>query len=104
MTESLHQMMARLRAEYLAQVPARLEELEAAIEGFERQGSPVREHLIRLFHRLAGSAGAYGFAEVTRRCRDAEERLARGLEPAQAAVLREALVEVRGEFGPSRPP
>ena len=67
--------MARLRQEYLAEVPDRLEQLRLAAGAFRRneQADPP---LATLFHRLAGSAGAYGFGPVTATCRTMEQWLA----------------------------
>jgi HPt (histidine-containing phosphotransfer) domain-containing protein len=106
MSESLEQLMARLRAEYLTEVPDRLAELDGAIAAFEREDGLGRDRLIRLFHRLAGSAGAYGFGEVTRGCREAEVALKGGLGPADSEQLRATVTGLREAFarGPTSPP
>lgn len=75
MAEPLDALMARLRAEYLAEIPGRLDQLSRALAGSLPEEHGVLITLPRLFHRLAGSAGAYGYGEVTRLCREAERRL-----------------------------
>ena len=74
MTEPLEQMMRRLRAEYLDVVPERLRELRAALRATMDTGH-ADPSLATLFHRLAGSAGAYGFSEVSSECREMERFL-----------------------------
>ena len=58
----------QLRRRFLAGLPARWEEIDAA-EG------PVRRAAL---HRLAGAAGSYGFADLGQAAREAE-RVAEGL-------------------------
>ena len=89
MSEPLDQLMARLREEYLAEIPARLEEMQAALDAFVAGAVPDGPPLVTLFHRLAGSAGAYGFAAVTRICREMESFLAE--EPPPTVVTRTAV-------------
>jgi HPt (histidine-containing phosphotransfer) domain-containing protein len=63
--------LAALRAEYAAVLPARLEELEQALGALAR--SPEQRLVAaRLAHRLAGTAGSYGFAAVSAVCRELE--------------------------------
>lgn len=88
--------MARLRTEYLAAIPGRLDEMLRALDGEfpEEKGLPIT--LPQLFHRLAGSAGAYGYGEVTRRCREAEELLK--AVPPDVERLRAVIAEIREAF------
>ena len=107
MNEPVESLIARLRTEYLHEVPSRLEgirvALDAVLEGHDPNGDAPRV----LFHRLAGSAGAYGFGEVTARCREADRLLA-GAEPAAKAVpaLRALVEEIEAAFaaGPTSHP
>lgn len=82
MSEPLEQMMTRLRQEYLAEVPTRLAELRTALAGFMGSAAVPGPPLATLFHRLAGSAGAYGFSAVTRTCREMEAFLAENPPPS----------------------
>jgi HPt (histidine-containing phosphotransfer) domain-containing protein len=104
--ESLDQLMTRLRSEYLAEVPARLEELNAAANLW-LSGREPSVPLVTLFHRLSGSAGAYGFELVSSVCRLTEQWLAtkphRGAEAR--GRLKRALDQLRWAFeqGPTGP-
>lgn len=104
MTETLDQLMARLRAEYLEEVPERLHEMRRArarwLAGFPPEGPP----LLTLFHRLAGSAGAYGYGDVSAACREAEQWLATGPEPSEEAGRRLARAIDAIEQAFDRPP
>lgn len=99
--------MARLRADYLAEIPSRLEEILASVEQLERDDPDAIRQLTVLFHRLAGSAGAYGFGEVTTACRREEIGLKAASRPvALAGQLRAAVEEIRTAFAaaPTSPP
>lgn len=67
--------MTRLRQEYLAEVPARMTELRASVDEW-LAGRDTDPPLTTLFHRLSGSAGAYGFERVSTACRLTERWLA----------------------------
>lgn len=85
MNEPIHQLMARLRREYLAEVPDRVAGLREGIRAFLDGRPPPGPPLGTLFHRLAGSAGAYGFEAVSALCRETERWLATGPAPADEA-------------------
>lgn len=94
--------MARLRAEYLMEVPARLEEILAAVDQLAEGSTEAVVQLKVLFHRLAGSAGAYGYGEVTTACRREEIALKAASNPAALAdQIREAVDEIRTAFAAS---
>jgi len=99
-TESIEQLMARLRAEYLAEIPERLDQMLRALDGELPVEQGIAITLPQLFHRLAGSAGAYGYGEVTRCCRDAERLLQ--ATPTDPEPIRVLIEEIREAFG--RPP
>ena len=86
MSETVEQLLARLRAEYLAEAPAKLAEIENAVSNYEPANQESAVRLARLLHRLAGSAGAYGFKEVTKLCREAEESLGREPRPTRETM------------------
>ena len=57
--------VAELRAEYLPTVPAKLATLEALVRQARSNGDDdSRERLRALAHRLRGTMGSYGFAEI----------------------------------------
>lgn len=98
--------MLRLRQEYLAEVPDRLAELRASIDAWSggRESDPP---LATLFHRLSGSAGAYGFERVSTACRLTERWLAEQPPRDADAVarLRAVVEDVAAWFaeGPTAP-
>jgi len=76
--------MAALRARFLARCADDLEALR-------RAGDPAEVRA--LIHRLAGSAGAFGFDHVSRKAGDIDDRLHAGeaVGPAELEPLIEAL-------------
>jgi HPt (histidine-containing phosphotransfer) domain-containing protein len=57
--------IAALSAEYRSKLPEKYDELAAATAKAQ-QGSPeALEEALKLAHRLHGTAGAYGFAQVS---------------------------------------
>ena len=104
MSDPVEQLMARLRQEYLAEVPDRLEQLRLAAGAF-RHNEQVDPPLATLFHRLAGSAGAYGFGPVTTTCRKMEQWLATAppRDDATMARIEESIRAIAAAFksGPS---
>jgi HPt (histidine-containing phosphotransfer) domain-containing protein len=70
-----------------------------------RAGLPAEEpSLLTLFHRLAGSAGAYGFGDVSTTCRAIERWLAENPSPDEANWRRiaDAIDTIEAAF--TRPP
>jgi diguanylate cyclase (GGDEF)-like protein len=70
-----------LRRAYAAALPEKLEELSRAL-AVARDGTRERQAAKLLAHRLAGTAGSYGFAEVGAAAARIEGALAAGAEPA----------------------
>ena len=104
MNEPLEQLVARLRGEYLAETPGRLGEMRSALARWRGGLSPEGPSLLTLFHRMAGSAGAYGFGDVSATCRAIEQWLT-GSPPADEANGRriaEAIDTIEAAF--TRPP
>ena len=99
MSDPVEEMMARLRQEYLAEVPDRLEQLRLAARAY-RHDEPVDPPLATLFHRLAGSAGAYGFGPVTTTCRKMEQWLATAppRDDATMARIEESIRAIASAF------
>lgn len=63
--------MARLRRDYQNEFPARIADLHRTASEWLAGGDP-EPSLATLFHRMAGSAGAYGYTDVSTVCRVAE--------------------------------
>lgn len=95
MTET-DEFFEELRREYLAEAPARLNELRKDLEALRAGEGDAAASLKVRFHRLAGSGGSYGFPEISTAARAAEQSLgAQGaLDPAgieQVAAMIEGL-------------
>jgi diguanylate cyclase (GGDEF)-like protein len=69
MNQSAEQKLAALRDRFAQSLPKRIEAIESALDG-----DPVQ--LERLLHSLAGTAGTYGFAEISALARVGEESCA----------------------------
>ncbi len=74
--QQLQDQLKALGAEYEAQLPGRLDELDAAFAGLPGDGRAeatrqALETLYALSHKLTGSAGTFGFMAVS----EATERL-----------------------------
>jgi len=75
-----------LRREYLAEAPARLNELRKDLEAL-RAGEPDAAASLKVrLHRLAGSGGSYGFPDVSSAARAAEQWLGANQTPDAAGV------------------
>lgn len=104
--DPLHELMARLRRDYQSEFPARIADLRRTASEWLAGGDP-EPPLETLFHRLAGSAGAYGYIDVSTVCRAAEKFV--GTEPGRnaetAARLEAAIGGVEQAFlrGPTGP-
>jgi HPt (histidine-containing phosphotransfer) domain-containing protein len=76
MTDAVDDAFRALRIEYLASLPARIEELRADVAGL-RVGKPdAGASLKTRLHRLAGSGGSYGFVRLSALAREAERWIA----------------------------
>lgn len=96
MTDPVESAFKALQLEYLASVPARLEELRADIAGFRAGHRDAIDSLKIRLHRLAGSGGSYGFLDLSSLAREAERWLARFPAPGEADQL-EAMVDRMGK-------
>lgn len=104
--DSLSELMARLRRDYQAEFPGRIADLRRTAAEWLAGGEP-EPPLATLFHRLAGSAGAYGYTEVSAVSRAAERFVGTGPgRSAETAARLEAAIQgveeafARGPTGP----
>jgi HPt (histidine-containing phosphotransfer) domain-containing protein len=98
MSDPVDLALQELRREYLASLPARLDELHSDAAGF-RAGIPGAAAELRTkLHRLAGSGGSYGFSDLSSAARQAEQWLATNPSPGDAPQL-ERLLERLAEAG-----
>ncbi|MGC8833568.1 MAG: diguanylate cyclase domain-containing protein [Armatimonadota bacterium] len=95
-----------LRSLYLSQIDAKLHRLQLALSACERFPSEERHirDVYRLFHNLAGSAGCYGFPQVSciaQECmRELKMHQSRGLSDFEELMrrLRDSLAAIRTVF------
>ncbi len=91
MIDPVDDAFLELQREYLAELPARLDELRAGATAF-RAGEPEAGQALKTrFHRLAGSGGSYGFPEITEIARAAELWLAAAPSVSDAARIDDAI-------------
>ena len=89
MSDELENAFSALRRDYAASLPAKLDELAAALDEAERSGAPAAlAQATSLAHRLAGTAGSYGLAEVSASASVLEEKLGgKDFAAARAAFI-----------------
>ena len=76
MSDPVDEAFRQLRLEYLASLPARLDELRSDVASW-RAGDPGALSSLKVrLHRLAGSGGSYGFVQLSSLAREAERWLA----------------------------
>src|ERR687890_158743 len=76
MTDPLDPRLLALQREYLSSMPARLDELRSDIYASGEGSREAAESLRSRLHRLVGSGGSYGFAELSAIAREGERWLA----------------------------
>lgn len=92
-----------LRAYYLATADARVERLDAAIAEARHRGDAGRDGLRQVVHRVAGSAGTYGFPALTLTARTLEGQLvARALDESLLRAADALLTDMRRAFSQAR--
>jgi diguanylate cyclase (GGDEF)-like protein len=87
MTEPVDRALRELQREYLASLPAKLEELRADIVALREGATDAAGSLRTRLHRLAGSGGSFGFAELSAIAREGERWLAAHPSPADTGRL-----------------
>ena len=76
MADQTDSILLGLRREYLLAMPARLEELRSDLAAMRTGSADASGSLRGRLHRLAGSGGSYGFAELSAMAREGERLLA----------------------------
>lgn len=98
--QDLAEQMAKLRAVYMARLPAELAELQALAGGLQggEGDRPSLEALYQRLHKLAGSGGTFGLAALGAAARVLEQRtrvwLAGALDDGYAAARRAFAAEL----------
>ncbi len=100
--QALAEQLAKLRADYLARLPAELAALQAlagAVQGGEGDRACL-EALHQRLHKLAGSGGTFGLAALSAAARGLEQRIVAWLagkpDPVDATACRALAVELAG--------
>lgn len=92
LTPAMQAAFLRLRAQFLAGLPARLDEIGRAAAAGEVAGGQAA------LHRLAGAAGGYGFADLGTAARRAEQvLLAAGEAPFHQPAWQAAWAALQAE-------
>ncbi len=97
---ALQAAMRELRHDYLAEAPERLAELRADLEALQAGAAGSLTSLKGRFHRLAGSGGSYGLADVSSISRDMEQwlRTIPAAGAAEVARIAEAIARLETAF------
>jgi chemotaxis protein histidine kinase CheA len=86
----LLRVLAGLRARYLAEAPARMDDVRQALAGIRTGDTAALGELRQLLHRLAGTGGSYGLQDVTDAARAGEQAVhaiqQRGTAPTPAEI------------------
>lgn len=108
MSDPLAEALKGLRREYLAEAPARVAEIRALLVTALAGDRAALDLLRRALHKLAGSGGSYGFAEVSAASRGGEQVARRlldsgaALAAADGAALADAVDAVDRAFAQAR--
>jgi HPt (histidine-containing phosphotransfer) domain-containing protein len=105
MNDPVAEALRELRREYHAESAARIAELQEGLAALAAGDDRAETSLTMLFHRLAGSGGAYGFPRVTTAARDIE-RLLRSephWTPARLAEVQAGIQEIADAFSDGGP-
>jgi diguanylate cyclase (GGDEF)-like protein len=87
MTHHLDSALQELRREYLAAMPARLDELRADIAELAKGSLEAAASLRTKLHQLAGSGGSYGFVDLTAIAQEGERWLSAHPSPGDVSTL-----------------
>lgn len=105
MSDPVAEALRELRREYHAESAARVAELQRGLAALAAGEDGAETGLTVLFHRLAGSGGAYGFPQVSATARELE-RLLRS-EPhwtaARLAEVQSGIHEIAAAFASGGP-
>lgn len=86
--EALEEVLKTLRADYLNELPDRLAEINGFVEKAKSNKENPLESLKEahtIAHRLAGTAGSYGFAELSRAAAELDQYLKKLLKTDEEA-------------------
>lgn len=113
--EALEEVLKTLRSEYLSELPDRLAEMTGFVEKARHEKEKQLEWLSEahtIAHRLAGTSGSYGFADLSRAAAELDQYLKKLLKTdAEAGSVAnrlnwqalDGLVEVMNKSVPTKP-
>lgn len=91
-----------LRRRYIESFPDKSAAIEAAVDDLRKDGSEALQALRLLAHKLAGSAGMYGFEDIGHLAREIVHSIDAGVSPSVLGGLSKGLaarlVDARGEL------
>jgi len=87
MSDQLDSTLLTLQREYLASMPVRLDELRSDVLALSQASPEAAGSLRTRLHRLAGSGGSFGFAELSAIAREGERWLAANPRSVDSSVL-----------------
>ena len=96
MTDQLDQALLALQREYLASMPGRLDELRSDVLALSHGSADATGALRVRLHRLAGSGGSFGFAELSAIAREGERWLATNTHSAGTGGLTSIIERLAG--------
>ncbi len=102
--EALERALKVLRTEYLEASPTRVAELWSALARVQNGDTAAVGALGTLAHRLAGSAGSYGFQEVSIAARELDQRCRAGVDAKGLAHLPGLVQAISDEFAKASAP
>jgi HPt (histidine-containing phosphotransfer) domain-containing protein len=94
MSDDVDQAFHGLKIEYLASMPEKLEELRSDVRQFRAGNTDSEASLKARLHRLAGSGGSYGFAQLSALAREAERWLTDRPDASSADQLAEMVERI----------
>ena len=107
-TDDLQAALQALQDEYRETIAEKIASVEAAAERALAEPDPDPfDHLKTVVHKIAGSAGSYGYPEATQLCRNLEAQIQEGMEQSSlddaswADTLDEFIRSLKQAFCPS---
>lgn len=83
----MNEILQKFAEEYKQTIPEKIRALQSILDDMRRQITPKNLKELRFqIHKIAGSAGTYGFDSVSQRCRQWESDLLEKIESLQEGV------------------
>ena len=102
--DDLERALRALREEYLGAAPQRITELWVALAKVQNGEPAAVAALGTLAHRLAGSAGSYGFQAVSQAARELDQLCRAGVTDEQRRRLKDLVQAIADAFANASAP